>query len=166
MLTGADVELNTVFDIDKHYDIANKIIYCGSIDTLFDSSLGELPYRGVQFIQKHNETVCGIHSLTTPVMNFTDIDIPYTRVINHKLFLNASKYNTNTILTYEYPNNDALKAYPILTDTNICLYNQYKHLLNKVYPKIIPGGRLGLYKYIDMDDTIELAFNLVQQVLT
>lgn len=163
MLKNVDVELNTTFDINIHYNIANNIIYCGSLDALLNNCLGELPYRYIQLVEKYNIE----YPYNTPVTNFTDIDIPYTRIINHKLFLNSTKSLHNTILSFEYvsysDNDNAICAYPIQNTDNLQLYAQYVHLLKTKYPKIIPGGRLGLYKYIDMDDTIEAAFQLIQK---
>lgn len=160
MLSNADVMLNTSFNIKEHYNIADKIIYCGSIDALFDYSLGKLPYRSLQFIEQYDDIGIGV-----PVMNFTSPDVPYTRVIDHKLFLQSTRDIQQSILTYEYPYpiTEGEPYYPIITQENMMLYAQYVDML-KQYPKIVLGGRLGLYKYIDMDDTIELAIELVSSL--
>lgn len=158
MFSNADVMLNTSFNIKEHYNIADKIIYCGSIDALFDYSLGKLPYRSLQFIEQLDDTGIGV-----PVINFTSADVPYTRVIDHKLFLQSTSNLQQSILTYEYPITEGEPYYPIITQENMMLYAQYVDML-KQYPKIVLGGRLGLYKYIDMDDTIELAMNLCNYI--
>jgi UDP-galactopyranose mutase len=158
MLTNADLLLNTTFDIDEHYNIGDKIIYCGSVDELFDYSLGKLPYRSLQFIEQLDNIGIGV-----PVMNFTSADVPYTRIIDHKMFLRSTKQLQPSILTYEYPITEGEPYYPIITQENMMLYAQYVDML-KQYPKIVLGGRLGLYKYIDMDDTIELAMNLCNYI--
>ena len=160
MLSNADVMLNTSFNIKEHYNIADKIIYCGSIDALFDYSLGKLPYRSLQFIEQQSNII-----LDAPVMNFTSADVPYTRIIDHKMFMRSTKQLQPSILTYEYPYpiTEGEPYYPIITQENMMLYAQYVDML-KQYPKIVLGGRLGLYKYIDMDDTIELAMNLCNYI--
>lgn len=158
MLTNVEVSLNTVFNIEEHYDIADKIIYCGSVDELFDCKLGKLPYRSLLFVENQDNIGLGI-----PVMNFTSINVPYTRVIDHKMFLNSTKHIQPSILTYEYPSFEGDPYYPIITQENKMLYAQYVDMLQQ-YPKIVLGGRLGLYKYIDMDDTIELAMNLCNYI--
>lgn len=158
LLEGVDILLNTSFDIDRHYDTAEKIIFCGSIDTLFSYELGVLEYRSLKFIEEYSEKSTG-----APVINFTSTKIPYTRIINHKMFLKETKDLNETILTYEYPQKFNIlneRYYPINNEKNNKLYLDYIELLKNKYPKIIPGGRLGLYKYLDMDKTIELALNV------
>lgn len=160
MLSNVEVSLNTIFNIEEHYNIADKIIYCGSVDELFDCKLGKLPYRSLQFIEQIDDTGIGV-----PVMNFTSADVHYTRIIDHKMFLNSTKHIQPSVLTYEYPypSFEGDPYYPIITQENMMLYAQYVDMLQQ-YPKIVLGGRLGLYKYIDMDDTIELAIDLVNSL--
>lgn len=158
MFYNADVMLNTSFNIKEHYNIADKIIYCGSVDELFDYVLGKIPYRSLQFIEQQSNI-----NLDAPVVNFTSPDVPYTRIIDHKLFLQSTNSIQQSILTYEYPITEGEPYYPIITQENMMLYAQYVDML-KQYPKIILGGRLGLYKYIDMDDTIELAMTLCNYI--
>lgn len=158
MICGIDLKLGMEFDLNEHYGMANKIIYCGSPDKILNYSYGVLPYRSLRFEYHYNDESIGI-----PVMNFTSIDIPYTRVIDHKLFLRKTKQLDNTMLTYEYPqeyNIDKEPYYPIRTQSNLDLYRKYVDEITVVYPKIILGGRLGLYEYLDMDKCIEKAFEL------
>ena len=158
LLDGVDVVLNEAFSIEKHYDLAEKIIYCGSIDSLLLYDLGVLDFRSLRFVEVDGEPSTGV-----PVMNFTSSKVPYTRIINHKMFLKETKNINTTILTYEYPEKFTLfneRYYPINDDINNKLYLDYVNLLKNTYPKIIPGGRLGLYKYLDMDKTIENALNM------
>ncbi len=159
MIEGVDVMLNTPFDFDKHYNIANKIIYCGSIDELLNFKYGMLPYRSLEFKEYFNE----IESQNVPIVNYTSKDVPYTRSIDHKMFLNSTKQNENTIITHEYPktfDGKNERYYPIEINENIELYQKYLTEINKTFPKIIPCGRLGWYKYLDMDKVVERALEL------
>lgn len=120
--------------------------------------LGVLDYRSLKFIEEYSDTSNGI-----PVMNFTSSKVPYTRIINHKMFLKETKDKKETILTFEHPEKFNMlneRYYPINNERNNALYLKYVDLLKVKYPKIIPGGRLGLYKYLDMDKTIELALDM------
>lgn len=158
MLDGIDVELNEKFDILKYYDNFEKIFYCGSIDELCDYKFGILPYRSLKFRETENEESQGI-----PVINYTELEIPWTRRIDHKMFLRSTKNLQNTIMTYEYPCEwefGLCRYYPIPLKLNIDLYNKYKDYIGKKYPKIIPCGRLGEYKYLNMDQVIKLALNI------
>jgi UDP-galactopyranose mutase len=162
MLKGIKVILNEEFDINKHYNIANKIIFCGSIDSLFNYELGVLEYRSLKFKEHYNKKSIGI-----PVMNFTSNNEEYTRIIDHKMFLLTTKNSDNTVLTYEYPikwTTENERYYPIPSDKNLKLYTDYNKLLQEKYPNIIPGGRLGLYKYFNMDNIIESALSLTNKI--
>lgn len=155
MIDGVDIILNEKFNLQKHNKLANKIIYCGSIDELYNYQYGELQYRSLTF-----KEIIG-NSIGIPVMNFTSSDIPYTRIIDHKMFLNKTKSINHSILTYEFPEQykyGLIPYYPIPNKQNNELYNKYLDL-NK-NSNIILGGRLGLYKYLNMDKIIEIALNL------
>ena len=160
MIEGVDLLLNTEFNLEKHYNLADKIIYCGSIDELLNFKYGLIPYRSLEFKEYDN-----INSQGTPIINYTSNDVPYTRSIDHKMFLNATKNNTNTIITHEYPkmfdgNNE--RYYPIENKENINQYKKYIKEINKLLPKIIPCGRLGTYKYLNMDQIIENALEITK----
>ena len=135
---GIDIKLNYNF-ILKDIDNFDKVIYSGAIDELYNYQLGKLSWRGCRFEYQESEDRLG-----TPIMN--QLVGEATRIYDNYYFDNRSK----TIVT-EYPD-DNEKFYPI--DDNE-LYEQYVRLAN---PKIFLGGRLGLYKYLNMDDVIELAF--------
>jgi UDP-galactopyranose mutase len=162
MLSGVDVILNREFDIKNDYNNFNKIIYCGSLDELFNYSIGTLEYRSLNFVEEKTQKSIGI-----PVMNFTSNKEGYTRIIEHKRFLKKTKDNIDNIITYEYPEQwTPLKEryYPVSNKTNIDLYQKYFTLLKDKYPNIIPGGRLGLYEYLNMDKIIEKAFELIYKI--
>lgn len=163
MLANTDVILNTDYKefIKQNPEVADKTIYTGSVDELLDYELGELEYRSLKFEEKsfENETFQGV-----AVMNFTDAETPYTRIIEHKFFKFTKQ--PNTVITYEYPAEwkRGLEAYyPINDEVNNKKYNEYKKLLKKRHPDIILGGRLGLYRYLDMDVTILKALKLAEE---
>jgi len=131
------------------------------IDDFYDYKLGELKYRSLRFDTK---TIINCQNYQgTAVMNYTDYT-PYTRITEHKHFCpeNIHYIDNKTIITYEYPSfyikeeNEPL--YPINDEKNNDLYNQYKQLTNN--NDIYFCGRLGEYKYYDMDDTIAAAMQL------
>ena len=157
LISGVDLILCEKFNPSTHLQLAKKIIYCGSVDELMNYEFGPLPYRSLVFDEVEGE------SIYTPVMNFTSNKVPYTRIIDHKLFLKSTKNINPSILTYEYPSNfyeGCERHYPIRTTENINLYNKYVNSIKKAYPSIILGGRLGLYQYLNMDQVIELALNV------
>ena len=164
MLECIDVELNCDYNIcfDKDQKIAEKVIYTGAIDEYFNYQLGHLEYRGLKFETERleQENYQGV-----AVMNFTDSETPYTRIIEHKHFEFGKQ--PVTYITKEYPQDWKLGEeayYPVNDDKNQQLYVKYKELADKE-KNVIFGGRLGEYKYYDMDKVIESALNLVEKEL-
>lgn len=164
MLESIDVELNCDYNIcfDKDQKIAEKVIYTGAIDEYFNYQLGHLEYRGLKFETERleQENYQGV-----AVMNFTDSKTPYTRIIEHKHFEFGKQ--PVTYITKEYPQDWKLGEeayYPVNDDKNQELYAKYKELAGKE-KNVIFGGRLGEYKYYDMDKVIESALNLVEKEL-
>ena len=164
MLEGVDVELNCDFNIwfDKDQKIAEKVIYTGAIDEYFNYELGHLEYRSLKFETEKLE--CENYQ-GVAVMNYTDSETPYTRLIEHKHFEFGKQ--SVTYITKEYPHGwkpGEEAYYPVNDDKNQKLYEQYKELAEKEN-NIIFGGRLGEYKYYDMDKVIERALNLAEKEL-
>ena len=164
MLEDIDVELNCDYNIcfDKDQKIAEKVIYTGAIDEYFNYQLGHLEYRGLKFETERleQENYQGV-----AVMNFTDSKTPYTRIIEHKHFEFGKQ--PVTYITKEYPQDWKLGEeayYPVNDDKNQQLYAKYKELADKE-KNVIFGGRLGEYKYYDMDKVIESALNIVEKEL-
>lgn len=147
----------------KHFDsIAKKIIYTGSIDEFFDYQFGNLEYRSLKF---EIETLNTENFQGNAVVNYTDKETPYTRIIEHKHFdwVNVPK----TVLTKEYPQNWVIGKtpyYPVNDYKNAALLKRYM-LLAKKNLNVIFCGRLGEYKYYDMDNIIELSLNLAKREL-
>ena len=159
MLEGVDVKLN--INMDKNYDYSQyDIVYNTSpIDMFMDYELGELEYRSLKFItEQHNNITIQDYA----VINEADINVPYTRIIEHKHFNNTGQ--PGTILTIEYPiKYDKYKNepyYSINNDINDSLHDKYVVLAKNKYPNMIFCGRLGAYKYYDMDDAIREAINI------
>lgn len=164
MLAQADVILNADFNDDRIYykDIAEKIIYTGSIDSYFDYQLGLLEYRSLRFEIEKAEKV---NYQGVAVMNFTDRETPYTRIIEHKHFEFGNQ--PVSYITKEYPQDwDITKEayYPVNNEKNQELYARYLKLTEKEH-NVLFGGRLAEYKYYDMDKVIESALNLVAREL-
>lgn len=165
MLENIDVRLNVDFIKERDYleNIANKIVYTGPIDEYFDYSLGVLQYRSIQF---ETEILDISNYQGNAVVNYTDKESPYTRIIEHKWFnFGKDKFGNDlkkTVISREFSlewNVGQIPYYPINDDKNNQLYNEYKKLANK-QKNIIFCGRLGEYKYYDMDTTIESALRL------
>lgn len=155
MLEGVEVQLNTDYFKNKtHFNtIANKIVFTGKIDEYFDYQFGTLEYRSLRF---ENELLETSNYQGNAVVNFNDIEIPYTRIIEHKHFEFGKQ--PKTIITKEYPENWSLEKeayYPINDATNQEKYLQYKKLADQT--STIFGGRLAEYKYYDMHQIIASA---------
>ncbi|MDO5564224.1 MAG: UDP-galactopyranose mutase [Eubacteriales bacterium] len=154
MLGNAKIILNTNYLLNKNEFEAKKIIFTGPIDEYFNYSLGKLEYRSLKF---ESETLDEENHQGVAVVNYTEKNIPYTRSIEHKHFENT--ISNKTIVTKEYPCdwNEGMEAYyPINDEKNQLLYDKYKQLSKN--ENVIFGGRLGEYKYYDMDKIIERAY--------
>ncbi len=163
MLVGSDVLLGTPYKkfVNKYGSVSNAVIYTGAIDEYFDYRLGKLDFRTLKF-----ETVAMdvADFQGNAVVNYTSKKVPYTRVIEHKHFENA---RTNvTVVTKEYPaeySDGCEKFYPVNDEKNERLYAEYAELA-KTVKKVYFCGRLGSYKYFDMDDTVKNAADLAEEL--
>lgn len=164
MLAKSDVLLNTdYFDfIKENPDIADKIIYTGPIDEFFNFKLGRLEYRTVKFETK----ILDIPNYQgNAVVNYTDSKTPYTRIIEHKHFEFGQQEKTVISKEFSVEWQPGMEPYyPINNEVNAKLYDKYLEL-SKNYPNIIFGGRLGSYKYYDMDKVIKAALELSKKEL-
>ena len=175
MLDGIDVKLN--YDFFEHREelenIADKIVFTGQIDKYYDYKFGQLEYRSVRF---ETEELDIDNYQGNAVVNYTDREVPYTRIIEHKHFEQGKQLGNEvtegpsvgkTIISKEYSDKwDSSKEpyYPINNEKNNELYAKYENLA-KEDNKIIFGGRLGQYKYYDMDKVIVEALKCVKEVL-
>lgn len=175
MLNGIDVKLN--YDFFKHKEelqnIAEKIVFTGQIDKYYDYKFGQLEYRSVRF---ETEKLDIDNYQGNAVVNYTDREVPFTRIIEHKHFEQGKQLGNEvtegpsvgkTIISKEYSDKwDASKEpyYPINNERNNKLYAKYENLA-KEDNKVIFGGRLGQYKYYDMDKVIVEALKCVNEKL-
>lgn len=144
------------------YETADRIIYTGQIDKYFNYSLGVLEYRMVRF---ETEVLDCENYQGNAVVNYTERDIPYTRIIEHKHFEKGNQ--PKTVISREYPSEwkqGEEPYYPVNNERNNELYEKYKELADRE-DKVIFGGRLGEYRYYDMDKVIEAALNKVSEIL-
>ena len=157
MIGDIEVKLGVDFlqNRDYYMSIADKVVYTGKIDEFFDYRFGELEYRSLRF---ETETLDIPNYQGVAGVNYTSVDVPWTRIIEHKHFemLETKK----TIITKEYPqkfDKTNVPYYPINDDKNNKIYNQYKELSKE--SNIIFGGRLAEYKYYDMHQVIGSALS-------
>ena len=163
MLEGIEVKLNTDFfdDKEKWLNTADKIIFTGMIDQYFDYCYGELEYRGLNF---EFETLDMENYQGNAVINYTDAETPFTRIIEHKHFEDSQ--SDRTIITREYPKTwqkGEEAYYPMNDDKNSELFEKYQELAQKE-KNVIFGGRLGMYQYFDMWQVIDEALKLVEKM--
>ncbi|KGO32108.1 UDP-galactopyranose mutase [Oenococcus alcoholitolerans] len=159
-----DVKTSSDFFAHKEEYLAEfpKIIYTGMIDQFFDYQFGELEYRSLRF---ESETLDTDNYQGNAVINYTDAETPYTRVMEWRHFDGLADPG-KTIVTHEYPQSwDRSKEayYPVNDEKNTETYKKYAKLARQHRDKVIFGGRLGLYRYFDMDQIINASFNLVRQ---
>jgi len=170
MLDGIEIKLNTdYFDDREHWNsVAEKIIYTGPIDAYFNYSLGNLEYRSVRF---ETEIIDKPNFQGNAAVNYTDSETTWTRIIEHKWFEFGKDEDGNdlpkTVISREYssewkPGDEPY--YPVNDVKNSKLYEAYKILADKE-ERIIFGGRLGEYKYYDMDQVIAVALNKAKELI-
>ena len=164
LLANAEVKLNTdYFDfIKQNQNIAAKTVYTGAIDEFFEYKLGALEYRSVRF---ENEILDTDNYQGNAVVNYTAADVPFTRIIEHKHFEFGEQ--PKTVISREYSAEwkpGVEPYYPVNNEKNNTLYEQYKKLAEERKDMIF-GGRLGLYRYLDMDKVIALALETAEAEL-
>ncbi|KLU72374.1 MAG: hypothetical protein RHS_2001 [Robinsoniella sp. RHS] len=164
MLKGSDVRLNTDYFADRVEldSLAEKTVFTGMIDEFYNHCFGTLEYRSLHFETQllEEENYQG-----NAVVNYTEFDVPYTRIIEHKHFEFGEQ--KKTVITKEYPKqweNGVEPYYPINDDKNGVLFAKYKELAEKE-DKVIFGGRLAEYKYYDMHNVIQQALECVEKVI-
>ena len=170
LLEGIEVRLETDYLADKdNFDaMADKVVYTGAVDAYFDYKLGYLEYRSVRF---ENELLDQANFQGNAAVNYTDRETPWTRIIEHKWFEFGKDENgqdlPKTVISREYssewkPGDEPY--YPVNDEKNGKLYQEYKALADRE-SHVIFGGRLGEYKYYDMDAVIASALDLCEKEL-
>jgi UDP-galactopyranose mutase len=145
---------------DRAGNIYDRVVYTGMLDEYFDFSLGHLEYRSLRFETEELQDCDNYQG--NAVVNYTDRDVPYTRVIEHKHFEFGTQHGT--VITREYPaewHEGDEPYYPVNDERNGALLARYQELA-KSRPYLIFGGRLGQYKYYDMDKVIEAALDAAE----
>lgn len=163
MLDGIEVRLDTDFfaDREKYESMCECVIYTGPIDEYFDYCYGALEYRSLRF---EHEVINQPNFQGVAVVNYTDYEVPHTRIIEHKHF--EKKMSEHTVISREYPLEWQLGAepyYPINNDKNMEIFKKYREL-SKKQTNVIFGGRLAEYKYYDMHQVIASALTTVARI--
>jgi UDP-galactopyranose mutase len=164
LLEGTEVVLETDYLADKAgWDArAERVVYTGPLDAFYDYQLGVLEYRSLRF---QTEVLDTPNFQGNAVVNYTDADTPYTRIIEHKHF--AFGTQPKTVISYEFSaewKKGDHPYYPINDAKNSARFDRYRSLA-AAQRNLIVGGRLGEYKYYDMDKTVEMALQKTRQVL-
>lgn len=168
LLEGIEVRLGVDYFSNRAFllPLAKKVIFTGPIDLFFDCCYGPLEYRTVRF---ETEILPTSNYQGVAVTNYTDREVPYTRIIEHKHFVFGTQGRKDvSVISREYPEEWGLGKepyYPVNDDRNTLLYNKY-YALSKSrddVSNVIFGGRLGSYLYYDMDKVIEAAFELAKK---
>ena len=170
MLDDPHITVKTGVDFFEHKELvdqAKKVVYTGAIDSYFDYCLGNLQYRSVRF---ENEVLDKPNFQGNAAVNYTDAETPWTRIIEHKWFEFGKDANGNdlpkTVISREYssewkPGDEPY--YPVNDEKNGALYAQYRALAD-AEKKVVFGGRLGEYKYYDMDAVIDAALKKFEEI--
>ena len=170
MLDGIEVRLNTDFLKNRAElsALADRVLYTGAIDAYFDLSLGSLEYRSVRF---ETEVLDKPNFQGNAAVNYTDRETPWTRIIEHKWFEFGKDEEGNdlpkTVISREYSSEwkpGGEPYYPVNNEKNSALYERYREMALRE-KNVIFGGRLGEYKYYDMDKVIEQALALSKKEL-
>lgn len=158
-----NVQLGTDFFANKetYLDNYDKVIFTGMIDQFFDYQLGTLEYRSLRF----ETEILNVNNFQgNAVVNYTDADTPFTRIIEHKHFVFGKGNDRKTVITREYPmawlRGDE-PYYPVNNSENNQLFTKYRSLAKEKAPQVAFGGRLGLYRYYNMDQVIAAALQFL-----
>ena len=161
---GAEIQLGVDYNHNRAYfdTLAEKIVYTGRIDSFYDNILGKLEYRSLRF----EIEVLPVESFQgNAVVNYTDGDTPFTRIIEHKFF--EDSHQSETVVTREYPigpSDSNEPFYPVNDEKNNAIYRKYAEKTASE-ENVYFGGRLAEYRYYDMDQVIRSALDLAEKVL-
>ena len=168
MLDGIDImpETDYLHDKERFDALADTVVYSGSLDALYDYRFGMLEYRALTF---EHESLDIADYQGNAVVNYVDAEIPWTRITEHKWFNPVKKDSgadcDHTVISREYSSEwkpGKIRAYPVNDSANTALYNVYKAVADSD-PKLIVGGRLGEYRYMNMDEVIASALDAFAQ---
>ena len=163
LLNGCEVRLSVDFSCDKKIDaLADRVVYTGPLDEYFAYCYGPLEYRSLKF---ETSLIYSSNYQGNAVVNYTEFNIPYTRIIEHKHF--DFGMQPNTVITKEFPAEWSLDCepfYPVENDYNLKLYSKYAALARREI-NVIFGGRLAEYKYYNMDEVVGKALSIARSEL-
>ena len=164
LLEGCEVRLGTDYFVHREEldALADTVLFTGCIDEYFEYCFGRLEYRSLHFDHRTLEVE---NFQGNAVVNYTERDVPYTRIIEHKHFDFGTQ--PTTVVTYEYPDEFAPGKepyYPVNDERNNHIYEKYRSLADNCV-NVLFGGRLAQYTYADMDDTVEAALRMAENVL-
>lgn len=164
LFEGCEMQCNVDYNLEreKYNAMADKILYTGTLDSLFDYCFGKLEYRSLKFETEELDTD---NFQGVAVVNYTDRETPFTRIIEHKHFEFGTQ--STTVITREYPvdwKEGMEPYYPVNDEKNQKLYEKYREKAD-AQERMILGGRLAEYRYYDMDKVIESALALVKKEL-
>lgn len=165
LLEGCEVRLGVDFlmEREKIASRSRRVLYTGAIDEYFDYCFGELEYRSLRFEHERHDETDNLQGVA--VVNYTDNSVPYTRTIEHKHFEFGQQ--PFTIVSKEYPfewHRGIEPYYPINDEKNQARYAKYSQLAEQT-PNVVFGGRLGTYRYTDMQDTIIAAREMAERII-
>jgi UDP-galactopyranose mutase len=156
--SGADLELGTKFEIGKHRSLATTVIYSGGIDSLFGYSMGELPYLTTRFDTEQVESPPPF-----PLINYPEVGTPYTRRTNYSLIYKDPSHKNWVVTETPMGITKDNPLYPVRNAESIARYNLYHKMLSDTkLVKVV--GRLGLFEYLNMDQTIHRAKALTEEI--
>lgn len=163
LLDGADVILNTDYNSNRGAwnAVADRVVYTGTLDSFYDYRFGKLEYRSLRFETETREDTDNFQGVA--VVNYTDVSLPFTRIIEHKHF--AFGTQPKTVITREYPETwtEGMEPYyPVNDERNGALYAKYAALAAKEN-RVLFGGRLAEYKYYDMDKVVRAALDAAKR---
>ncbi len=169
LLAGAEVRTGCDFFADRasYEACADKVLFTGTVDSYFDACYGHLEYRSLRF---ETQTLDIANHQGCAVVNYTEYEVPYTRIIEHKHFefgTQTHPEHQKTVITREYPATwqpGDEPYYPVNNEQNDALFARYRALAAK-QDKVVFGGRLGMYRYFDMAPTVEAALALADRML-
>lgn len=165
MLDNPNIEVKLGTDFlnkkEKYLKEFDKIVYTGMIDQFFDYKLGTLEYRSLHF---ETEILDEDNYQGNAVVNYTDSETPFTRIIEHKHFEFGKGSKHKTVITREYPEDwsiDKEPYYPVNDSVNNGIQKRYRKFAEEKFPQVAFGGRLGLYRYYNMDQVILAALQFL-----
>ncbi len=166
MLEGVDVRLGVDFfeRREELTSLCDKVVFTGMIDEYFDFCYGKLEYRTLRF---EDEVVESDNYQGNAVVNYTEREVPYTRIIEHKHFCEESSAAPRSVITREYPSEWSLGAepyYPVNDERNQELYAKYRELARGEEPRLLFRGRLGEYRYYDMHHIIAQVLEMRDEI--